>query len=156
MNRVDRLQQEVGEAAALDPPIPHVRRERQVHRPDEGPCDVVRHEIVRREAGNGATLLLGDRGPHDEIHDGLDRETDEGEECGSDTNGGCNSSPPVFGTITCDGPALPIPPDIDGTRIREVVDGLPATPIEEGLRETMKRFRALRDAGRLDLRDLEA
>jgi len=27
--------------------------------------------------------------------------TDEGEPCGSDTNGGCNSVPPVFGSISC-------------------------------------------------------
>jgi len=35
-----------------------------------------------------------------------------------------------------------------------VMSNLPSTPLETGMRETMERFAALRDAGRLDTGDL--
>ena len=58
-------------------------------------------------------------------------------------------------TIRVDGPPLPIPPALDGAALDAAVPGLPRTPLEEGIRETMQRFTALREAGRLDTRDLD-
>ena len=58
------------------------------------------------------------------------------------------------GRITSDGPELPIPPELDASSLAEVMGELPVTPLERGVRETMARFRQLRDEGRLDTRDL--
>jgi nucleoside-diphosphate-sugar epimerase len=58
--------------------------------------------------------------------------------------------------ITFGGPPIPIAAAMDDTAIRRVVNGLPSTPLEAGVRETMERFAALRDAGRLDTSDLDA
>jgi hypothetical protein len=58
--------------------------------------------------------------------------------------------------ISFGGPPIPIAPAMDDTAIRRVVNGLPSTPLEAGVRETMKRFAVLRDAGRLDTSDLDA
>jgi nucleoside-diphosphate-sugar epimerase len=60
------------------------------------------------------------------------------------------------GLITFGGPAIPIAPALDDTAIRRVIGVLPATPLEIGVRETMKRFAALRDAGRLDTSDIDS
>ena len=57
--------------------------------------------------------------------------------------------------ITFGGPPIPIAAAIDDTAIRRVLNGLPSTPLEVGVHETMERFAALRDAGRLDTGDLE-
>jgi nucleoside-diphosphate-sugar epimerase len=57
---------------------------------------------------------------------------------------------------TFDGPPIPIAAALSDVAIRRVVDGLPSTPLETGVLETMKRFRDLRDAGGLDTRDIEA
>jgi nucleoside-diphosphate-sugar epimerase len=57
--------------------------------------------------------------------------------------------------ITFGGPPIPIAAAIDDTAIRKVMDELPSTPLEIGVRETMERFAALRDAGRLDTTDLD-
>ncbi|HEV8169504.1 MAG TPA: NAD-dependent epimerase/dehydratase, partial [Pyrinomonadaceae bacterium] len=57
--------------------------------------------------------------------------------------------------ITFGGPPIPIAAAMDDTAIRCVLDGLPSTPLEAGVHETMERFAALRDAGRLDTSDLE-
>jgi hypothetical protein len=43
---------------------------------------------------------------------------------------------------------------MDDSAIRRVIGDLPSTPLETGIRETMKRFATLRDAGRLDTSDL--
>ena len=51
--------------------------------------------------------------------------------------------------VTIDGPELPLPPELDGARIRTLLPDLPATPLAEGIRATLEHFRALRDAGRL-------
>ena len=56
--------------------------------------------------------------------------------------------------ITFGGPPIPIAAAMDDTAIRRVVNGLPSTPLETGVRETMNRFAVLRDAGRLDTSDL--
>ena len=58
--------------------------------------------------------------------------------------------------ITFGGPPIPIAAAMDDTAIRRVVNGLPSTPLEIGVQETMQRFAALRDAGRLDTSDLDA
>jgi nucleoside-diphosphate-sugar epimerase len=57
---------------------------------------------------------------------------------------------------TCGGPSIPIAAAINDAAIRRVLGDLPSTPLEVGIRETMKRFGALRDAGRLDTSDIDA
>jgi nucleoside-diphosphate-sugar epimerase len=57
--------------------------------------------------------------------------------------------------VTFDGPPIPIAPALDDTAIRKVMPGLPSTPLESGIRETMRRFASLRDAGRLDTSDID-
>jgi len=56
--------------------------------------------------------------------------------------------------ITFGGPPIPIAAALDDTAIRQLMPDLPSTPCEAGMRETMDRFAALRDAGRLDTSDL--
>ncbi len=56
--------------------------------------------------------------------------------------------------ITFGGPPIPIAAAMDDTAIRRLISDLPSTPFEAGMRETMERFTALRDAGRLDTSDL--
>jgi len=58
--------------------------------------------------------------------------------------------------VTIQGPRLPIPPEIDGAALESALPGLARTPLEVGMRETIAHFRRLRDAGRLDTRDLDA
>jgi UDP-glucose 4-epimerase len=56
--------------------------------------------------------------------------------------------------ITFGGPPIPIAAAMDDSAIRNTIGALPSTPLEIGMRETMDRFAALRDAGRLDTSDL--
>ena len=56
--------------------------------------------------------------------------------------------------ITFGGPPIPVASSMDDTAIRRVIGSLPATPLAVGVRETMKLFARLRDAGRLDTSDL--
>jgi len=56
--------------------------------------------------------------------------------------------------ITFGGPPIPIAAAMDDSAIRRLMNDLPSTPLEIGMRETMDRFAALRDAGRLDMSDL--
>jgi nucleoside-diphosphate-sugar epimerase len=56
--------------------------------------------------------------------------------------------------ITFGGPPIPIAAAMDDSAIRRVMTGLPSTPFETGIRETMDRFALLRDTGRLDTSDL--
>jgi nucleoside-diphosphate-sugar epimerase len=56
--------------------------------------------------------------------------------------------------VTFGGPPIPIAPAMNDAAIRRVIGELPATPLETGMQETMRRFTALRDAGRLDISDL--
>jgi nucleoside-diphosphate-sugar epimerase len=62
--------------------------------------------------------------------------------------------PSARGRITWTGDALPIPPELDGRALRATIENLPCTSLEEGIRQTMTRFRALHAAGRLDTSDL--
>jgi nucleoside-diphosphate-sugar epimerase len=57
--------------------------------------------------------------------------------------------------VTFGGPPIPIAPAMDDTAIRRVINGLPSTPLEVGVHETMQRFAALRDAGQLDTSELD-
>ena len=61
-----------------------------------------------------------------------------------------NSALTTFG-----GPPIPIAPAMDDAAIRRFIGDLPSTPLEIGMRETMDRFAALRDAGTLDTTDLD-
>jgi nucleoside-diphosphate-sugar epimerase len=56
--------------------------------------------------------------------------------------------------ITFGGPPIPIAAAMDDSAIRRLMRDLPSTPLETGMRETMDRFTALRDRGRLDTNDL--
>lgn len=57
--------------------------------------------------------------------------------------------------ITFGGPPIPIAPALDDAAIRKLIGHLPSTPLETGMRETMNRFAALRDADALDTTDLD-
>lgn len=59
------------------------------------------------------------------------------------------------GLITFGGAPLPLAPAMDDSAIRRVIGSLPVTPIEIGVRETIRRFIELRDAGRLDTSDID-
>lgn len=59
-------------------------------------------------------------------------------------------------TIAFGGPELPIPPALDGSALETALPDLPRTTLADGVRETIERFAKLRDAGRLDTRDLDA
>jgi nucleoside-diphosphate-sugar epimerase len=56
--------------------------------------------------------------------------------------------------ITFGGPPIPIAAAMDDSAIRNTIGSLPSTPLEIGMRDTMDRFAALRDADRLDTSDL--
>jgi len=58
--------------------------------------------------------------------------------------------------VTFSGPRIPIAAYLNGSAIRNALGELPATPLNDGVGETMRRFVALRDAGRLDTSDIEA
>lgn len=58
--------------------------------------------------------------------------------------------------ITFGGPPIPIAPAMNDAAIRRVIGDLPATPLDTGVRQTMQRFAALRDSGRLDTSDIDA
>ncbi len=63
--------------------------------------------------------------------------------------------PAARGLVSIDGPGIPMPPSLDDSALRAVIADLPSTPLEEGIRETVRRFRALDAAGRLDTADID-
>ncbi len=63
--------------------------------------------------------------------------------------------PASRGLVSIDGPGIPMPPSLDDSALRAVIADLPSTPLEEGIRETVRRFRALDAAGRLDTADID-
>jgi nucleoside-diphosphate-sugar epimerase len=63
--------------------------------------------------------------------------------------------PGARGTITYADAPLSIPAELDATMIRATLGELPATPLAEGVRETLKRFAELRREGRLTTEDLD-
>ncbi len=66
-----------------------------------------------------------------------------------------NSARPDRELVSYGGPPIPIAAAMDDAAIRRVIGELPSTPLEAGVRETMRRFAVLRDARRLDMGDLE-
>ncbi len=63
--------------------------------------------------------------------------------------------PNAAGTITWADLPLAIPAEMDDTAIRDALGDLPATPLADGVRATMKRFAELEGEGRLDTSDLD-
>ena len=59
------------------------------------------------------------------------------------------------GLISYGGPPIPMPPALDDTALRRTIPGLPRTSVETGVADTINRFTALRDGGRLDTSDIE-
>ena len=59
------------------------------------------------------------------------------------------------GLIAFGGPQIPMPPSLDDTALRALIEGLPRTGAEAGIAETIRRFAALREAGRLDTSDID-
>jgi len=57
--------------------------------------------------------------------------------------------------VTFAGPPIPIAAAIDDTAIRKAIPDLPSTALPAGIRETMRRFRSLKDASRLDTSDID-
>jgi nucleoside-diphosphate-sugar epimerase len=53
------------------------------------------------------------------------------------------------------GPPIPVATAMDDRAIQHVIGNLSPTSLEAGVRETMRRFSALADAGRLDTSDIE-
>lgn len=58
-------------------------------------------------------------------------------------------------TIERDAP-LPFPADLDDSGLRGIIGEMPHTPLEEAIAQDMARFRALLEAGRVDLAQLDA
>ena len=51
------------------------------------------------------------------------------------------------GLIAFGGSQIPMPPSLDDTALRALIEGLPRTSVEAGIAETIRRFAALRDSG---------
>src|SRR6266550_5591096 len=66
-----------------------------------------------------------------------------------------NSARPDRELVTFGRPPIPIASAMDDAAIRGVIGALPSTPLDAGIRETMRLFSVLRDARRLDMSDLE-
>jgi nucleoside-diphosphate-sugar epimerase len=62
---------------------------------------------------------------------------------------------PARGLITYGGSPIPMPPALDDTVLRRTIPGLPRTAVDAGIADTISRFTALRDSGRLDTSDIE-
>ncbi|MBL8734721.1 MAG: SDR family oxidoreductase [Planctomycetes bacterium] len=62
--------------------------------------------------------------------------------------------PAAKGSLTIQGPRIPIPPELDGSAFRAAYPAVPHTPLAVGVRRTLAAFRDLAAAGRLDTRDL--
>ena len=67
-----------------------------------------------------------------------------------------NISPLARGTITFADQPLAIPAEMDDAAIRAALAAQPATPLAQGVRETMARFDELQREGCLDTSDLES
>lgn len=57
---------------------------------------------------------------------------------------------------TCGGLPIPIAANLSDAAIRRTIGELPVTPLDDGVRGTMRRFAELYSAGRLDTSDIEA
>ncbi|HUI41808.1 MAG TPA: SDR family oxidoreductase [Terriglobia bacterium] len=58
--------------------------------------------------------------------------------------------------IRAEGKPLPLPSDVDDSALRRDFSGVPATTLEDGIRETAEIFRRLQRENRLDTRELGA
>jgi nucleoside-diphosphate-sugar epimerase len=65
-------------------------------------------------------------------------------------------APSARGSISHGDRQLPIAPSLDDRRLHQALGPIPATPLEQGIRETYQRFQTLHREGRLDLSDLES
>jgi nucleoside-diphosphate-sugar epimerase len=63
--------------------------------------------------------------------------------------------PSARGLITHDGPRIPIAPELSDASFRATVGALPTMTLADGVRLTMDQFVALRQAGRLDVAELD-
>jgi hypothetical protein len=66
----------------------------------------------------------------------------------------CAVAPEAARLITHGDPQLPIAFDLDDSRLQAQFGPIPRTPLKDGIAETLRRFNALREQGRLDLADL--
>jgi nucleoside-diphosphate-sugar epimerase len=62
--------------------------------------------------------------------------------------------PEAGGLIRAEGKPLPMPSDVDDSALRRDFNDLPATALEDGIRETAQIFRRLQRENRLDTREL--
>jgi nucleoside-diphosphate-sugar epimerase len=60
------------------------------------------------------------------------------------------AAPASAGTISFEDVQLPFPPEIDSSRLRDLLPGVPETPLHDGVRDTIERFRELIGSGRID------
>jgi UDP-glucuronate 4-epimerase len=61
------------------------------------------------------------------------------------------ASPKVRGKITYPDTPLPFPDELDSAGLKELLPDAPETPLVEGVRNTIEAFRALVEAGRIDV-----
>jgi nucleoside-diphosphate-sugar epimerase len=67
----------------------------------------------------------------------------------------CFVAPEARDLITFGDKQIPIAYDLDDSALQRDLGPMPLTPLEEGIRKTLNRFRQLRDEGRLDDSDLQ-
>jgi nucleoside-diphosphate-sugar epimerase len=60
------------------------------------------------------------------------------------------------GLISFSGPSIPVASALNDAAIRGTIDGLPYTPLEQGVRQTIETFTALRDQRALDTSDIDS
>jgi nucleoside-diphosphate-sugar epimerase len=51
--------------------------------------------------------------------------------------------PPARGLLSCAGPQVPVVCRMDGSALRSTIEGVPQTPLRDGIRETLERFARL-------------
>jgi nucleoside-diphosphate-sugar epimerase len=100
-----------------------------------------------------AFVTCADRAPEGALIFNLHGDTVEVERIAQVINE--NSQSPNRDLVTFGGAPIPIAPAMDDTAVKNAIGDLPSTPLEFGVRETMRRFSVLRAAGRLDTSDLE-
>lgn len=66
------------------------------------------------------------------------------------------SIPAAKGSITCADQAIALPSMLDDTAIMAALGAVPHTPLAQGVKETIERFKALQKADRLDTSDLDS
>ncbi|HYX31127.1 MAG TPA: NAD(P)-dependent oxidoreductase [Pyrinomonadaceae bacterium] len=98
-----------------------------------------------------AFIACADRSPHGAHVFNLHGETVEVKRIAEVINllAGCDLA-------SFDGPPIPIAPSLDDSAIKEAIGDLPSTPLNIGVAQTMRRFRELHQAGRLETSDIDA